>query len=91
MPGVGKSTFIERLGMDLINKGFKVAVLAVDPSSERSGGSILGDKTRMMNLSVNKNAFIRPSPSQGHLGGVAKKTNESIRCLEEAGYECHIH
>ena len=58
MPGVGKSTFIERLGMDLINKGFKVAVLAVDPSSERSGGSILGDKTRMMNLSVNKNVLL---------------------------------
>lgn len=87
VPGVGKSTFIEILGMQLIKKGLKVAVLAVDPSSERSGGSILGDKTRMMNLSVNENAFIRPSPSQGHLGGVAKKTSESIRCLEEAGYD----
>ena len=86
VPGVGKSTFIEKLGMELIKKGLKVAVLAVDPSSERSGGSILGDKTRMMKLSVNENAFIRPSPSQGHLGGVAKKTNESVRCLEEAGY-----
>ena len=87
VPGVGKSTFIESLGMELIKKNLKVAVLAVDPSSERSGGSILGDKTRMMNLSVDKNAFIRPSPSQGHLGGVAKKTSESIRCLEEAGYD----
>ncbi|MEE2694734.1 MAG: methylmalonyl Co-A mutase-associated GTPase MeaB [Pseudomonadota bacterium] len=87
VPGVGKSTFIEAFGMKLIDLGFKVAVLAIDPSSKRSGGSILGDKTRMMRLSVNKNAFIRPSPSQGHLGGVAKKTNESIRCLEEAGFD----
>ncbi len=87
VPGVGKSTFIESFGMKLIELGYKVAVLAVDPSSKRSGGSILGDKTRMMRLSVNKNAFIRPSPSQGHLGGVSKKTNESIRCLEEAGFD----
>ena len=85
-PGVGKSTFIETFGMSLIDRGFKVAVLAIDPSSKRTGGSILGDKTRMMKLSVNKNAFIRPSPSQGNLGGVAKKTSESIRCLEEAGF-----
>mgnify|MGYP003301455989 CR=1 FL=1 len=84
--GVGKSTFIETFGMSLIDLGFKVAVLAIDPSSKRTGGSILGDKTRMMKLSVNKNAFIRPSPSQGNLGGVAKKTSESIRCLEEAGF-----
>ena len=86
VPGVGKSTFIETFGMSLIGLGFKVAVLAIDPSSKRTGGSILGDKTRMMKLSVNKNAFIRPSPSQGNLGGVAKKTSESIRCLEEAGF-----
>ena len=86
VPGVGKSTFIESFGMKLIRKGFKVAVLAVDPSSRFSGGSILGDKTRMEKLSVNKNAFIRPSPSSGHLGGVAKRTSESILCLEEAGF-----
>ena len=86
VPGVGKSTFIESFGMKLIEKGFKVAVLAVDPSSRFSGGSILGDKTRMEKLSVNKNAFIRPSPSSGHLGGVAKRTSESILCLEEAGF-----
>ena len=86
VPGVGKSTFIETFGMYLIDLGFKVSVLAIDPSSQRTGGSILGDKTRMMKLSVNKNAFIRPSPSQGNLGGVAKKTSESIRCLEEAGF-----
>ncbi len=87
VPGVGKSTFIETLGMFLIELGYKVSVLAVDPSSKRSGGSILGDKTRMTKLSVNKNAFIRPSPSQGNLGGVAKKTSESISLLEEAGYD----
>ncbi len=87
VPGVGKSTFIESFGMKLIDMGHKVSVLAVDPSSKRSGGSILGDKTRMTKLSVNKNAFIRPSPSQGHLGGVAKKTSESIRCFEEAGFD----
>ena len=86
VPGVGKSTFIETFGMYLIDLGFKVSVLAIDPSSQRTGGSILGDKTRMMKLSVNKNAFIRPSPSQGNLGGVAKRTSESIRCLEEAGF-----
>ena len=87
VPGVGKSTFIETFGMKLIKKGFKVAVLAVDPSSRFSGGSILGDKTRMEKLSVNKNAFIRPSPSSGHLGGVAKRTSESILCLEEGGFD----
>ena len=83
VPGVGKSTFIESLGLFLIKNGFKVAVLAIDPSSKESGGSILGDKTRMEKLSVNPSAFIRPSPSDGHLGGVAKKTHESILCLEE--------
>ena len=86
VPGVGKSTFIEAIGMYLIDKGFKVAVLAVDPSSKQSGGSILGDKTRMEKLSVNRNAYVRPSPNQGHLGGVAKKTFHSIRCLEEFGF-----
>ena len=86
VPGVGKSTFIENFGMKLINLGYKVAVLAVDPSSKMSGGSILGDKTRMEKLSINPNAFIRPSPSGGHLGGVAMKSYESLMCLEEAGY-----
>ena len=86
VPGVGKSTFIESLGIKLIERGHKVAVLAVDPSSKRTGGSILGDKTRMEKLSTNPSAFVRPSPSQGHLGGVAKKTRESILCLEEAGF-----
>ena len=87
VPGVGKSTFIESLGMSLIEKGSKIAVLAIDPSSKFSGGSILGDKTRMEKLSVNESAFIRPSPNSGHLGGVAKKTSESILCLEEAGFD----
>ena len=87
VPGVGKSTFIESFGMNLIDKGLKIAVLAIDPSSKKTGGSILGDKTRMEKLSVNSNAFIRPSPSDGHLGGVAKKTYESILCLEEAGFD----
>ena len=83
---MGKSTFIESLGMSLIEKGLKIAVLAIDPSSKFSGGSILGDKTRMERLSINENAFIRPSPNSGHLGGVAKKTSESILCIEEAGF-----
>jgi LAO/AO transport system kinase len=87
VPGVGKSTFIDTFGMYLINKGKKVAVLAVDPSSERSGGSILGDKTRMENLSAHANAFIRPSPSAGSLGGVARKTAETIILCEAAGYD----
>ena len=86
VPGVGKSTFIESLGLKLIQKGMQVAVLAIDPSSKQTGGSILGDKTRMEKLSVHPRAFIRPSPSDGHLGGVAKKTYESMLCLEEAGY-----
>jgi len=86
VPGVGKSTIIEALGKLLIAGNNKVAVLAVDPSSKQSGGSILGDKTRMEKLSVNRNAYVRPSPNQGHLGGVAKKTFHSIRCLEEFGF-----
>ena len=77
-PGVGKSTFIESFGMFLIEQGMRVAVLAVDPSSARSGGSILGDKTRMERLSREKAAFIRPSPSQTHLGGVARRTREAV-------------
>lgn len=86
-PGVGKSTFIESFGMKLVEKGYKMAVLAVDPSSIRKGGSILGDKTRMVELSKNPNAYIRPSPSRGTLGGVTKNTNETILILEEAGYD----
>lgn len=87
VPGVGKSTFIDSLGMNLIEQGHKVAVLAVDPSSTRTGGSILGDKTRMARLSVERNAFIRPSPTAGTLGGVAKATRETIVLLEAAGYD----
>ncbi|MBN1250817.1 MAG: methylmalonyl Co-A mutase-associated GTPase MeaB [Bacteroidales bacterium] len=87
VPGVGKSTFIEALGMNIIKKGHKLAVLAIDPSSEQSGGSILGDKTRMENLSAQKNAFIRPSPSSGSLGGVARKTRETILLCEAAGFD----
>ncbi len=87
VPGVGKSTFIENFGMHLIRKGFKVAVLAVDPSSTRSGGSILADKTRMEMLAVEKNAFIRPSPSSGTLGGVARKTRETMLICEAAGFD----
>ncbi len=86
-PGVGKSTFIESLGVFLTNKNYKVAVLAIDPSSKRSGGSILGDKTRMPELSNKKNAFIRPSPSRGELGGVSRKTRECMILVEAAGYE----
>ena len=78
VPGAGKSTFIEALGSELCDHGKKLAVLAIDPSSERSKGSILGDKTRMNELSVKSNAFIRPSPSAGSLGGVARKTRETI-------------
>jgi LAO/AO transport system kinase len=87
VPGVGKSTFIEALGKQLTAQGKKVAVLAVDPSSEITRGSILGDKTRMNELSVDELAFIRPSPTAGSLGGVAKKTRESILLCEAAGYE----
>jgi LAO/AO transport system kinase len=86
-PGVGKSTFIESFGMMLTAQGLKVAVLAVDPSSARSGGSILGDKTRMERLSRDPNAFIRPSPSQSHLGGVARRTREAIDLCEAAGFD----
>ena len=86
-PGVGKSTFIETLGIFLTNKNYKVAVLAVDPSSKKSGGSILGDKTRMPELSIKKNAFIRPTPSGGELGGVSRRTRESMILVEAAGYE----
>lgn len=86
-PGVGKSTFIEAFGMMLVGKGLRVAVLAVDPSSARSGGSILGDKTRMDRLSREANAFIRPSPSQTHLGGVARRTREAVALCEGAGFD----
>ena len=85
-PGVGKSTFIEALGMQLVESGDRVAVLAVDPSSARSGGSILGDKTRMEQLSRHPSAFIRPSPSLGDLGGVARRTREAVRLAEAAGF-----
>jgi len=87
VPGAGKSTFIEALGMFLCQKGSKVAVLAVDPSSSRSGGSILGDKTRMESLSREPQAFIRPSPSGGNSGGVAARTREAMLLCEAAGYE----
>lgn len=86
VPGVGKSTFIEAFGKHLTSKGQKIAVLAIDPSSSRSRGSILGDKTRMEELSVDDNAFIRPSPSAGSLGGVARKTRETIILCEAAGF-----
>lgn len=86
-PGVGKSTFIEAFGMMLADQGMKVAVLAVDPSSARSGGSILGDKTRMEQLSRHPNAFIRPSPSQTQLGGVARRTREAVALCEAAGFD----
>lgn len=87
VPGVGKSTFIETVGCWLISEGSKVAVLAVDPSSGRTGGSILGDKTRMEKLSADEQAFIRPSPSAGVLGGVARATRETIVILEAAGFD----
>lgn len=87
VPGVGKSTFIETLGQNLSSKGMKVAVLAVDPTSSKSKGSILGDKTRMQKLSVDPKAFIRPSPAGESLGGVARKTREAIVLCEAAGYD----
>ncbi len=90
VPGVGKSTFIEALGLYLIEQGLRVAVLAVDPSSSVSGGSILGDKTRMELLSQNPAAFIRPSPSAGSLGGVAEKTRETMLVCEAAGFDVII-
>jgi LAO/AO transport system kinase len=87
VPGVGKSTFIESLGTHLTDAGHRVAVLAVDPSSSRSGGSILGDKTRMAELARNPNAYIRPSPTSGTLGGVASRTREAMLLCEAAGYD----
>jgi LAO/AO transport system kinase len=87
VPGVGKSTTIEALGMHLISRGHRVAVLAVDPSSTRTGGSILGDKTRMPQLAAHPDAYIRPSPTSGTLGGVAKATRETIVLLEAAGFD----
>lgn len=87
VPGVGKSTFIEALGVQLADAGHRVAVLAVDPSSARTGGSIMGDKTRMPRLTVHPNAFIRPSPSGGTLGGVARRTREAVTLCEAAGYD----
>jgi LAO/AO transport system kinase len=90
VPGVGKSTFIEALGLHLIGLGHRVAVLTIDPSSTVSGGSILGDKTRMELLSVNERAYIRPSPSSGTLGGVAEKTRESMLVCEASGYDVVI-
>jgi LAO/AO transport system kinase len=90
VPGVGKSTFIETLGLFLIDQGHKVAVLTIDPSSSVSGGSILGDKTRMERLSVNEAAYIRPSPAAGTLGGVAEKTREAMLVCEAAGYDIVI-
>jgi len=90
VPGVGKSTFIESLGTMLVKKGHRVAVLAVDPSSKRSGGSVLADKTRMEKLAVEERAFIRPSPSGGTLGGVARKTRETMIVCEAAGFDVVI-
>lgn len=90
VPGAGKSTYIESFGTMLTELGHRVAVLAIDPSSSRSGGSILGDKTRMEKLAVDKNAFIRPSPSGGTLGGVGRKTRESMLVCEAAGYDVVI-
>jgi len=87
VPGVGKSTFIENFGQKLISQNHKIAILAIDPSSKKSKGSILGDKTRMEELVKSKNAFIRPSPSSGSLGGVAQKTRESIILCEAAGFD----
>ena len=90
VPGVGKSTMIDRLGMNLVEEGHRVAVLAVDPTSSRSGGSILGDKTRMTALGQSRAAFIRPSPTSGTLGGVARKTREVMALVEAAGFDVVI-
>lgn len=90
VPGVGKSTFIETFGLYLISQGHKVAVLAIDPSSNKTGGSILGDKTRMANLAQHESAFIRPSPTSGSLGGVARRTREAMLLCEAAGYDVII-
>ena len=86
-PGVGKSTFIEAFGLHVIDQGHRLAVLAIDPSSRRTGGSILGDKTRMADLSHRHEAFIRPSPGSGHLGGVARRTREAMLLCEAAGFD----
>jgi LAO/AO transport system kinase len=90
VPGVGKSTTIDQLGINLIDQGHKVAVLAVDPTSKRSGGSILGDKTRMNRLAGHAQGFVRPSPTSGTLGGVARKTRESMTLVEAAGFDVVI-
>jgi len=90
VPGVGKSTFIEAIGMHVIEQGHKVAVLAIDPSSTRTGGSILGDKTRMGRLAQHESAYIRPSPTSGSLGGVARRTREGMLLCEAAGYDVII-
>jgi len=87
VPGVGKSTFIDQLGVNLVAEGHRVAVLAVDPSSGKTGGSILGDKTRMHRLASDENAFVRPSPSRGTLGGVAQATRETMVVMEAAGFD----
>ena len=89
-PGVGKSTFIEAFGLHIIGRGHRLAVLAIDPSSRRTGGSILGDKTRMAELSHQQAAFIRPSPGSGHLGGVARRTREAMLLCEAAGFDVVI-
>ena len=90
VPGVGKSTMLEAFGMMLVSQGLRVAVLANDPSSSRTGGSILGDKTRMQHLSVHESAFVRPSPTDTHLGGVARKTREAMIICEAAGFDVII-
>jgi LAO/AO transport system kinase len=90
VPGVGKSTLIDQLGVNLADAGHRVAVLAVDPTSRRSGGSVLGDKTRMHRLALTRNAFIRPSPTSGTLGGVARKTRETMALVEAAGFDVVI-
>ena len=90
VPGVGKSTIIDQLGMNLVEAGHKLAVLAVDPTSKRTGGSILGDKTRMSRLAQTRNAFIRPSPTSGTLGGVTRKTRETMALAEAAGFDVII-
>ena len=90
VPGVGKSTTIDQLGMNLIEAGHRVAVLAVDPTSKRTGGSIMGDKTRMSRLAAHSRAFVRPSPTSGTLGGVARKTRETMMLVEAAGYDVVI-
>lgn len=90
VPGAGKSTFINAMGVRLIERGHKLAVLAVDPSSSRSGGSVLGDRTRMADLAVTEQAFIRPSPSGNHLGGVARATREGMLIMEAAGFDTII-